>query len=493
MAHTRKRASKEKSLIASNEWKKSKPSDSSLTVYSVSSGGSGPYEDHLCKVKQETINNGEYKRSGETKIDSSLTNGNCIVAESSTFGNETLEDDKSTVFKKAIDNYFGNKTLEDDKSTVFKKAIDNYFGNKTLEDDKSTVFKKAIDNSKENLVETDLLTDRNSILSQSVLNSTTVKEEENVPEEKSEKSQSTILSQTKQSKSYTCVCGKSYSRNSNLNRHLKAHIGHEKTSSSRDGGPSKMKTPIEKSFPCICGKSFTISSHLNRHLKTCQVGTETKIEPGADVSPLKDYVCACGKRYTCSSHLYRHQKSHVDGNKESASPYLCHCGKMFSCRSHLNRHQRIHAKKEQIEEHGGDSVEDTETEVPGGIKPYVCHCGKSYTSSSHLYRHQRTHQDGNVPASTRNRAGESKIEKPYKCACGKSYTCTSHLYRHQRTTHKAQELIVDNLEYDSDVQDEEPYVKPYQCECGKSFILLFSLMVHKKIHCKVKLQSSSAS
>ncbi|XP_069800229.1 zinc finger protein 585A-like [Dendropsophus ebraccatus] len=406
-----KRASKEKSLRASDKQKKSKPSDCSNTA----AGGSSPNGDHLRKIDQEAINN------GETKLDSSLD----------------------------IGKFINTNVVGEDQSTVFQK----------------------VDNSKGNLVKLDSLTERNDTPSQTGFQKT-IKKESDAPEEKSEGAK-----QLQSHRSYTCcVCGKSYSSSSHLHRHQKTHAA-DKTSSGGPGeGPCEVKTTSEKGFPCVCGKSFTINSNLHRHQKTCQVGTVTTPESDGDESRLKPYVCACGKRYTSSSHLYRHQRTHVDGYKESAPANICHCGKVFSSRSNLKRHQKTHTQEnDQNEERGGDSVEDTETEAPAKIKPYVCHCGKSYTCSSHLYRHQRTHQAGNVPARTRNRAEESQIEKPYKCECGKSYTSTSHLYRHQRT-HRMQDVLVDDQDCDSDVQYEEPDEKPYQCECGKSFILWFSLM-----------------
>ncbi|KAG8553025.1 hypothetical protein GDO81_003227 [Engystomops pustulosus] len=379
---------------------------------------------------------------------------------------------------------------EDHQAKTDHETISNVESVRTDEAKLDSICSKEIntggsgDNHEDNLVEENCLAPGQTELQKTLKNDVAY-------EEKTDESMKPT--KTKQSKSFYCQCGRSYTSSSNLHRHQKTHVGGNEIS----GGPNveeprEVKLSSEKSFACICGKSYTISSHLYRHQKTCQAISTTNLESEGEESQLKPYACACGKRYTSSSHLYRHQRSHVDGTKESAKTYICDCGKMFSSRSHLQSHQKTHTQETPlIEKHGGDSVEDTEAEAPGRIKPYLCPCGKSYTSSSHLYRHQRSHQDGVVSGSTRYRAEERTMEKPYKCECGKSYTSTSHLYRHQRT-HKTQELLGDDMDCDSDVQIENSGAKPYQCECGKSFILWFSLMVHKRIHCKAKLQPTFA-
>ncbi|XP_075116422.1 uncharacterized protein LOC142185071 [Leptodactylus fuscus] len=424
MEHTRKRASIEKSLRASSERKKTKPRDSSEV--SSSSGGTCAHEDHVSKNDHETISNGEHGRTSKTKINSSCGDGNCDSTEGS-----NLEDDRLPVFKNA-DNHIEKTLMEIALSTG---PVEGGL-QKTLQEEGAHDTKRT-------------------------------------------------KSQNRQSKSYTCVCGKSYSSSYNLHRHQKTH---EISNGPLLGEPCEVKVTSEKSFSCMCGKSYTISSHLYRHQKTCQAVSASNLQSDTEESQLKPYACACGKRYTCSSHLYRHQRTHLDGSKESAITYICDCGKAFSNKSHLDQHQKTHVQEKlSREEHRGDSVEET-----GSKKPYVCICGKSYTCSSHLYRHQRTHQDKNVSGSSSYPAEESIMEKPYKCECGKSYTSKSHLYRHQRT-HQNQELLVHEMDCDSHVKMENYGQKPYQCECGKSFVLWFSLMVHKKIHCKAKLQSSSAS
>ncbi|XP_064346082.1 zinc finger protein 227 [Camelus dromedarius] len=193
-------------------------------------------------------------------------------------------------------------------------------------------------------------------------------------------------------KPYKCdVCDKNFSRNSHLQAHQRVHTG-------------------EKPYRCdMCGKDFSQISHLQAH---------QRVHTGE-----KPYKCeTCGKGFSQSSHVQDHQRVHT-GEK----PYTCDvCGKGFSWSSHLQAHQRVHT----------------------GEKPYRCEaCGKGFIWNSYLHVHQRIHTG----------------EKPYKCGmCGRSFSQTSHLQAHRRV-HTGE--------------------KPYRCiDCGQGFSKRSCLQVHQRVH-----------
>ena len=104
-------------------------------------------------------------------------------------------------------------------------------------------------------------------------------------------------------------CSKAFSTNSQLNRHVRYHIG-------------------EKPYQCqYCSKAFVQSSDLQRHLR---------IHTGE-----KPYQCqCCSKVFRTNGNLKSHLRSHT-GEK----PHQCqYCSKAFTQSGNLQKHLKTHGK-----------------------------------------------------------------------------------------------------------------------------------------------------
>ncbi|XP_072529441.1 uncharacterized protein [Salminus brasiliensis] len=232
-----------------------------------------------------------------------------------------------------------------------------------------------------------------------------------------------------QGKNFPCsLCGKSFSRTSSLNIHLKTHS-------------------TERAHNCnVCGKAFSRADLLRNHKRT-----HTGERP---------FTCnLCGKSYAHQGQLRIHKRVHT-GEK----PYCCpHCGKRFKEHNQLKVHLRTHT----------------------GERPYTCNvCAKTFTNAGNLRIHLRIHT-GEKPyccsqcGKRFNGMGDLKThyrihtgERPYSCdLCAKTFSQAGHLTIHKRM-HTGE--------------------KPYSCgECGRSFTVASSLKLHQLTHTGERLYSCS--
>ncbi|XP_078127015.1 uncharacterized protein LOC144531017 [Sander vitreus] len=239
-------------------------------------------------------------------------------------------------------------------------------------------------------------------------------------------------------KNYNCpTCGKVFSHNPALQRHLVIHSG-------------------KRPFKCfICGRGFTQSGNLKTHMKVHkgELPNWTLVQETSPPkeSPVTVHVCGeCGMDFPQKQQLEAHCQSHK-------KPYACpDCGKTFKNKYYFKIHKRIHSGDSPFlcSECGkscvtADSLKKHELTHTGEKNFHCDQCGRAFSQSSHLNVHLKTHTG----------------ERPYLCSiCGKSYSKASHLKVHLRV-------------HTGD--------KPYTCEkCGKCFYYSQGYRKHLMIHDK---------
>ncbi|XP_077777400.1 uncharacterized protein LOC114592205 isoform X3 [Podarcis muralis] len=273
-------------------------------------------------------------------------------------------------------------------------------------------------------------------------------------------------------KLYICtVCGRSFTRRSNLFRHQKLHTGqkshwcavcgqrftrkeklvsHQKVHKERvtagQRGQAGEIAAKSSGITTAEGPVWTIQDDLlwvpSEGNEVCgeekqdggkrREGRTTGTRRGKPVAEelcfkvaIPQAVCSvCGKSFTRRSTLTRHMKGHTGERLHKCSD----CGKKFS--PAVSGHRRPKAK---MADTGRKTYECAKCE--GGSRPKlslngrksVCErtkrfrcleCGHKSISLSHLLRHQRIHTG----------------EKPYLCPiCGRKFRQSAHLIRHEKT------------------------------------------------------------
>ncbi|XP_035849039.1 gastrula zinc finger protein XlCGF8.2DB-like [Sander lucioperca] len=238
-------------------------------------------------------------------------------------------------------------------------------------------------------------------------------------------------------KPFSCsVCGKDFSDNGHLKRHMITHTGENpfscsvcKTSFTQSWSLRSHMAVVhtgEKRFSCsVCDKRFAWRSDVKTHACVGHINTEAdgedcgRPEPARNSHPhpllqpeTEDQTGDSSDPETDDSADWketREPQSALNSLKHDSrrkKTFSCsQCGKIFSFKSEFKRHMRIHT----------------------GEKPFSCSvCGKDFTEGGNLKKHMKIHTG----------------EKPFSCSVYKrSFTQRGSLLSHMALVHNGEKIF----------------------------------------------------
>ncbi|KAK7071985.1 hypothetical protein SK128_019708, partial [Halocaridina rubra] len=282
---------------------------------------------------------------------------------------------------------------------------------------------------------------------------------------------------TKSKPKHKCsFCGKLFSKNFDLQQHLRSHTG-------------------EKPFQCVvCGRAFTQKSNVKKHMATHRVWPSGSLGDTLPKDPIKRLVLSSTSvpNMETLSQMELLSDNIVKEEVLVDASYVCQfCGCSYSSYVELRTHMKLHSDQKVyrcIQKNCDLSFEDIDSfldhiRTHDRDLQYRCHtCSKVFSSLNSLGTHQFEHLMYPQPK-------KQTVTNYVRCTkCMNKYLSTEALEQHLRTSTHHYPCTECNKVFMSERSLRRHLlihgtVNLYPCQtCSKEFKSEYSLKLHQMIH-----------